>query len=250
MRRRDASPGRPVSARTAPASAIAVRSVHRTHVGRVRQINEDRVLDRPDRMLWAVADGMGGHSAGDRAATAAIDALDALSDPITPSAILGALDAANRRIAAQAVRGGSGTTVVVAWLDGPRLHLFWVGDSRAYRVRAGANMLLTRDHSLVQEMVDAGVLSPSEAARHPQANVITRALGIAPSVQIDTVVVDLVAGDTILLCTDGLSRSLDARDFALGLESDEQADRLLGNALQRDGSDNSSLVLIAAGAAA
>jgi serine/threonine protein phosphatase PrpC len=233
--------------RTRHVAPIAVRSTYRTHVGRVRSINEDRVLDRADRRLWAVADGMGGHSAGDRAAAAAIDALDALPDPITAPAILGALNAANRSIAAQAERGGSGTTIVVAWAEATRLRLFWAGDSRAYRVRDGRAVPLTRDHSLVQELVDGGLLSEAEAERHPQANVVTRALGIASSVAIETADCDLVAGDLILLCSDGLSRSLGPRDFAPGLDLSTQGDRLLMNALQRDGSDNASLVLVAAG---
>ena len=232
-------------ARQAP--PVAFRSVHRTHVGRVRRVNEDRVLDAPGRGLWAVADGMGGHSAGDRAAAAAIDALAALADPITAPAILEALHAANRSIAAGAAGGGSGTTIVVAWAEGTRLHLFWAGDSRAYRVRGGRATPLTRDHSLVQELVDGGLLSEAEAERHPQANVITRALGIAAGVAIEKTECDLVPGDLLLLCSDGLSRSLDPRDFAPGLELDAQADRLLGHALQRDGSDNTSLVLAAAG---
>lgn len=233
--------------RTRLAAAFAVRSTHRTHVGRVRQVNEDRVLDRPDRRLWAVADGMGGHSAGDRAAAAAIDALDALPEPITAPALLRALQAANRSIAAEAERGGSGTTIVAAWAEAMRLRLFWAGDSRAYRVRDGRAVALTRDHSLVQELVDGGLLSEAEAERHPQANVVTRALGVAPDVAIETAECDLVAGDLILLCSDGLSRSLGPRDFAPGLDLGIQADRLLMNALQRDGSDNASLVLVAVG---
>ncbi len=190
---------------------------------------------------------MGGHSAGDRAATAAIDALDALADPITAAAVLGALAAANASIATQAIGGGSGTTIVAAWARGARLHLFWAGDSRAYRVRDGRATPLTRDHSLVQELVDGGLITAAEAERHPQANVVTRALGIAPAVEIETATTDLAPGDLVLLCSDGLSRSLGPRDFAPGPELDEQADRLLRHALQRDGGDNASLVLIAAG---
>lgn len=226
---------------------VAVRSTHRTHVGRVRRINEDRVLDRPERRLWAVADGMGGHSAGDRAAAAAIDALDAVVAPIAAPVILDALAAADRAIAAQKEDGGSGTTIVVAWAEATRLHLFWAGDSRAYRIRGGRTAPLTRDHSLVRELVDGGLLTEAEAERHPQANVVTRALGIGPRFATETVSTDLVPGDLVLLCSDGLSRSLDPRDFAPDLDLDAQADRLLRHALQRDGSDNTSLVLIAAG---
>lgn len=223
------------------------RSTYRTHVGRIRLVNEDRVLDRPDRALWAVADGMGGHLAGDRAAQAAVDALGRIADgpaPITADAILRALRDADDAIAGENVAGRSGTTIVVAWGQGARLHLFWAGDSRAYLLRRGEALPLTRDHSIVQELVDAGVLTEAAAARHPQANVITRALGIGAGVSIDREAVELEPGDAVLLCSDGLSRSLDPRDFVAGAGPDELADRLLMNALRRDGSDNASLVLL------
>ncbi|HVF93663.1 MAG TPA: protein phosphatase 2C domain-containing protein [Sphingomonas sp.] len=228
----------------------------RTHVGRVRTVNEDRLLECPDRGLWAVADGMGGHNAGAAAATTAIEALARLaggSQPIARASIVRALDEANAAIYANSgsglgagvAAGTSGATIVVLGLDLRRATIAWAGDSRAYRIRDGAARQLTHDHSLVQEMVDAGVLSASGAERHPRANVVTRALGVAPGVQIDVATADVVPGDRLLLCSDGISRSLDARDFTtMPTNIDACADRLLANALQRDGSDNATLVLI------
>lgn len=223
----------------------SIRSVSRTHVGRVRTINEDRVLDQPERRLWAVADGMGGHSSGDVAAQMAIDGLDRVQMP-SADAILTALQSANADIFEKLGCAGrrSGTTIVAAHVADGFVNLFWAGDSRAYRIREGAIQLLTRDHSVVQQMVDAGALSPAAAARHPQSNVITRALGVEKDVIVDHVTLPFRPGDVILLCSDGISRSLgDGRPPAGSIEL--MAQHLLDEALVRDGSDNASLVLIA-----
>lgn len=233
----------------------AFRSASRTHVGRVRTVNEDRLLDRPDRGLWAVADGMGGHSAGAAAAATVVDALETLldtQDRIDEAAVRAVLARANRVIH-DGVRGTaatSGATVVVVSLDGVRATICWAGDSRAYRIRSGSAECLTRDHSVVQEMVDAGVLTEAAAERHPQANVVTRALGVAPTIAVDSVTTMLEPGDRLLLCSDGVSRSIDARDFIMiPAEVDAIADRLLANALQRDGGDNATVIVIAKAAA-
>lgn len=243
---------RPETPRPGPARAAA-----RTHVGRVRSINEDRLLDRADHGLWAVADGMGGHSAGAAAAMIAIDALDTLASggkPIGEATVREAIARANRAIYAGegSARGmaptTSGTTIVVASIDCVGVTICWAGDSRAYRIRDGVAERLTRDHSLVQELVDSGAIAQESAERHPRANVVTRALGVAPTVKVDSVHVSLEAGDRILLCSDGVSRSLNPRDFTMPAgEIDDFADRLLRNAVQRDGSDNATLVLIERG---
>ena len=242
--------------RLPPRSAIAdgavrYRSQGRTHVGRVRTVNEDRLLDRADRGLWAVADGMGGHSAGAAAAMAVIAVLDRLANdpaPIGEAAVRAALARANRAIhdGGRGADATSGATVVVALIEGMTATICWAGDSRAYRFGAGGGTLLTRDHSVVQELVDAGVLAAAAAERHPQANIVTRALGVAPTLVVDSVRVTLLPGDRLLLCSDGVSRSIDPRDFTtMPAATDASADRLLGNALQRDGSDNATLVVIA-----
>ena len=237
---------------SAPAAGATtrVRSAARTHVGRVRSVNEDRLLDRADCGLWAIADGMGGHQAGAAAATVAVDMLASLATrpaSIGRTDLLAAITDANTRIHADPASdaGTSGTTIVAMTIAGLRATICWVGDSRAYRIRDGVAERLTRDHSLVQELVDAGVLAESAAARHPRANVVTRALGVAPRVEIDVATVAVAPGDRLLLCSDGISRSLHPRDFTTMPDAiDACADRLLANALQRDGSDNATLVLI------
>lgn len=222
----------------------------RSHVGRVRQINEDRFLVRSERGLWAVADGMGGHSAGSDAAAAAIEALADLADgrnSISAASLRTALEAANRRIQAGAnnQHAVSGSTIVVAWIDGDQLTVFWAGDSRAYRARGGMVECLTRDHSVVQELLDAGEINAAEAERHPFAHLVTRALGASGTLVPDDIVVDLAPGDRILLCSDGVSRTLDLPAVAGGSpDIEEFADNLLSAALQRDGSDNATLVAI------
>lgn len=220
----------------------------RTHVGHVRRVNEDRLLERTDRGLWAVADGMGGHSAGDIAATWATDALAALADApvaITPDTVIDRLRDAHDAIRGREFTGGmSGTTIVALHLDAGQARIFWAGDSRAYRIRGGEAEQLTVDHSMVQEMVDAGAITPDQARHHPQGNVITRALGVEIDPGVETRTVDVQSGDLFLLCSDGLSRSLDLQGIDTLERLDLIADRLLTAALALDGSDNISLVLV------
>lgn len=234
-----------------PRAAVPdIVSTARSHVGRVRQVNEDRVLDRPERGLWAVADGMGGHFGGDIAAERAVAALRRLADgdcAISVAALCGALRDANGAIHDHATNahGTCGTTIVALHIDGDAAQIVWAGDSRAYLIRAGAARQLTSDHTLVQEMVDAGALDAEAARHHPNANVVTRALGVAPTVRVDEIQVAIRPGDRVLLCSDGLSSSFAADDFAdTAAVLENHADALLARALERDGSDNISLVLI------
>jgi serine/threonine protein phosphatase PrpC len=228
------------------------QAVGRTHVGKVREINEDRYLVRSERGLWAVADGMGGHCAGGQAADIAIDELRTLAEderPLSDAAVRAALERANQRIRRELSRprSVSGTTVVVAWLEGLRLSVFWAGDSRAYLFSGEGARCLTRDHSVVQELLDAGEIDAEQAGRHPHANLVTRALGADDRLVLDKVDLDLVIGDRFILCSDGISRSLDHSVTPGGIPVAQFADSLLADALQRDGSDNATLVAIEVG---
>lgn len=231
--------------------ALAFASAARSHVGHVRKINEDRLLDCPERGLWAVADGMGGHHGGDVAAELVIGALRQLvrqPDAITAPMILEALHKANAAILerGQDVGGTIGSTVVVLHIVDGQGMLFWAGDSRAYHGKQGVWTQVTRDHSVVQELLDAGLIDDDQARRHPKAHIITRALGITPDLDIAQVTHSVAPGDRLLLCSDGLMRMLDTRDFTPDAEIEAEADTLLTLALQRDGSDNISLVLVEA----
>lgn len=229
--------------------------ITRTHVGLRRKVNEDSILDRTDRGLWAVADGMGGHEAGDVASAMVTDALRQL--PIvygldqTVDFAIDAIQNVNRELIAMA---GSedrtrtiGTTVVgLAVADG-QFRCFWAGDSRAYRVRDGQIRRLSRDHSLVQDLVDAGMLNSEEAERHENANIITRAVGVAEELKVDSSTGEAAPGDLFLLGSDGLTRLVDDVELLEQLSAappDEAADALIELVLERGAPDNVSLVLV------
>lgn len=219
-------------------------------MGHVRSANEDRFLSRSDRGLWAVADGMGGHGGGEAAAALTISALEDIADgcgPLADEIIMQTLKRSNDLI--HAPEGShqrvSGATIVIARQDGDDMVIYWAGDSRAYRISDAKAHLITHDHSVVQEMIDAGAISRAEAHDHPQANLVTRALGVQPQIEIETARAPFYPGDAFLLCSDGLSRSLRMTDLNVGECSPATfADILLANALHRDGTDNVTLVLI------
>ncbi len=226
-----------------------VELAHASNTGRVRTQNEDRSLAAPP--LLAVADGMGGAQAGEVAAEMTVEAIAAIGDAPTVAALRDSLLDANRRIRAVAeddpARAGMGTTVTAALLDDGGTTLMHVGDSRAYLLRDGKLRQITDDHSIVAEMVRQGQISADEAARHPSRNIITRALGAEPEVQIDEVRLDLLPGDVVLLCTDGLSSLVDdaqIEETAAGaLTLVDAATALIDAALDRGGTDNVTVVL-------
>jgi serine/threonine protein phosphatase PrpC len=241
--------------RAAPPVAVpgpsVIRSCTRTHTGRVRVVNEDRLLDQPECGLWAVADGMGGHSAGDVAASVAIHALGDLAtskERISSNNVLTALAEANSAILAHSSDRGavSGSTIAALHIDGARFTLFWAGDSRIYRLGADGLERLSHDHSFVQTLVDSGVIPAESATHHPQANIITRALGTNNEVEIEVAYGMAAPGDVFLLCSDGLSGAVPDDLIAqhLTLPIDIAADALLSDALAAGGTDNITLILV------
>lgn len=229
-----------------------------THRGTVRAGNEDAILVDPAGRVWAVADGMGGHRLGGYAADRVIDALETLPDLPDPAhALIAALDAADRRVAARARIEGAviGATVVAAVIGGGQAVLAWAGDARAYLLRDGGLTQLTRDHSMVQEMVDAGQIRPEEARGHPQSNIVTRAIGIGARPELASTF--LRPGDRLLLCSDGLTEVLDDAALAqtllatrpgialaTGTPADAACAMLLQAALAGQARDNVSVILI------
>ncbi|MGH8524899.1 MAG: PP2C family protein-serine/threonine phosphatase, partial [Gammaproteobacteria bacterium] len=180
-------------------------------------MNEDAMAVRTDRGLWAVADGMGGHDAGDVASAKVTEALLRLPivyglDNLVESAIA-ALQRVNHELIEMGGPTGTrrtiGSTVVGLAIANDQFRCFWAGDSRAYRIRDGQIMQLSRDHSMVQDLVDAGLVDPVDAHNHPNANVITRAVGVVEELRIDTVSGDAKPGDRFLLASDGLTRLVD-----------------------------------------
>lgn len=227
----------------------------RTHIGLRRTLNEDAVLNSAERGLWAVADGMGGHDAGEVASAMVIDALSDTQfngDVESRSAaVIAALTNANDRLQEFARTFCEdrtiGSTVVGLTVENQLFVCFWTGDSRAYRVREGAITRLTRDHSLVQDLVDAGMLSAEEAESHPNANIITHAVGAEVNLHVDTVTGDLQPGDHFLLASDGLTRLVNDEELLEKLvtnDVDAAADDLVAKALERGGNDNISLIIV------
>ncbi len=231
--------------------------VSRTHVGLQRQINEDSVFMDSERGLWAVADGMGGHEAGEIASTMVTDALRCLPilrdvDEVASRAVeaLGEVNRELIKLARSAARDRPstiGTTVVGLAIADGLYRCFWMGDSRAYRMRDGEIRRITRDHSLVQNLVDAGMLEPEEAETHENANLITRAVGANEKVEVDIVGGEVGPGDRFVLASDGLTRVVRDHELAAELERGpavQAADNLLEMVLARGAPDNVSLIII------
>ncbi|HWE47073.1 MAG TPA: protein phosphatase 2C domain-containing protein [Caulobacteraceae bacterium] len=227
----------------------------RTHVGCKRKVNEDAVLDRPDLGLWAVADGMGGHKAGDVASAMIVERLGSASLngdlPDRIEEVRRRLHDANSRLIELRTDEQStiGSTVVVLAVERSAFACLWAGDSRAYRLRGGELTQITRDHSLVQDLVDVGELRPEDARGHPNANVITRAVGASRPLEIDLVAGEVHSGDVFLLASDGLTKVVDDRELATHLRAPEPnvcADHLLAMTLERGAPDNVSLIVLRA----
>ena len=222
----------------------------RTDVGCVRDHNEDSLIVAPP--LFAVADGMGGHAAGEVASEIAITVLSEKA-PRTPdaSALGRAVEDANRAVilAASEKRGraGMGTTMTAAILQKDRLVVAQVGDSRAYLLHQGKLQQLTRDHSLMADMIEAGRLTPEEARTHPNRSVITRALGSDPRMVPDLYEITVETGDRLLLCSDGLSSMLEdaAIESVLSRTRDPQrcASVLVNEAIAAGGYDNITVIV-------
>ena len=238
-------------------SSFQWSSADRSHVGMVRAINEDACLALPERGLWAVADGMGGHEAGDVASQMVIETLQQIKPPTNwpdfLEAVRECLRDVNRRLREESAQRYQhrtiGSTVVVLIAYEAQCACLWVGDSRIYRLRDGQLRQLTRDHSHVQELVDQGLIAPENAHRHPLANVITRAVGSADELQIDEVVHPLQAGDLFLLCSDGLNKTVGDEEIArLLAHSDhncqEAVKAFIHLALMRDANDNVTTVVV------
>ena len=234
------------------------RSTGATHPGALRAINQDALVDRPDIGLWAVADGAGGHTDGAAAANLVAETLATLPRGLPQPALVDevrtSLLAAHTRLRAGRTDDDTSATTIVALVvdptppTGPRFTCLWAGDSRAYLLRAGTLERLTRDHSLVQELLDAGRITEDEANQHPRGNIITRAIG-APddTIELDIIEHDLLPGDRFLLCSDGLFRTIPEPELATHLAQSPITtlpSQLLATALTRQARDNVTAITI------
>ena len=226
-----------------------------THPGTVRSHNEDALLVLPERGLWAVADGAGGHESGEVASAAIVDALAVLPGNLSPLETLAELrqSIADVHLALRLEAAGRGagvlimSTLVLLLIREGHYVCLWAGDSRAYLLRDGAMEQITRDHSLVQGLVDAGVVAPEAAEDHPHANIITRAVGgDEDELLLDKVSGPLSPGDRFLLCSDGLFKAVPPPRIAeiLSGPSADPARLLLEEALADGAKDNVSAIVV------
>lgn len=229
-------------------------STAKTHVGRIRTHNEDACVDLSERGIWAVADGMGGHAAGEFASRMIVDALASIPPVDSVGLMVGevrqCLQTVNRRLCDEARRRREqviGSTVVVLLALADHAILIWAGDSRAYRYQQGRFQRLTRDHSRVEDMVSQGLITREQAETHPAANIITRAVGVADFLELDCEVVEVEDGDIFLLCSDGLYKEVTEAEIGriLAIGDDRKAcNLLLERALERGARDNVSVVVV------
>lgn len=226
-----------------------------TDVGAVRAVNEDALMAREEIGLWAVADGMGGHEVGDVASRMIVEALERLETSERLSdfveAVEGTLLDVNRSILDYADlmldKATMGSTLVALVIRGRVGVCLWAGDSRLYRLRNHQLTQLSRDHSHVQELIEMGALEPGEAARHPNANIITRAIGVEEDGFVDVNVFNAQIGDTFLLCSDGLHNTVPETDLVRilgGRDTQQMAEELVQASLANGAPDNVSVVVV------
>ncbi len=260
-----------------PETSVRLVSAGLTDVGRKRRSNEDSYAIVEDHGLYIVADGMGGHAAGEVASRLAVESIerhisgsDPRKEPTLPASyrtsspeeaalpqparrVLNAIRLANQEIVRSVrqdnSRRGMGTTVVIAYIRGGRVFIGSVGDSRAYLVRGKSMIQLTADHTFVGEQVRAGTLTSIEARRHPARNILTRAVGSQEDVEPDLIEHDLKADDWLLLCSDGLTTMVEDEEIlatlrAHGDNAEPACRALVERANDHGGDDNVTVVLV------
>ena len=226
-----------------------------TNVGMVRSVNEDSVMTKPEIGLWAVADGMGGYEAGDVASNMIVSSLseiekyehlDTFVDEVEDK-----IHDANDRILeySQIMHDGRilGSTIISLLIKGQVGICMWAGDSRLYLLRNNQLQQLSRDHSHVQELIDRGSISIEEATNHPDANVITRAVGTSNELYVDINAFNVQVGDTFLLCSDGLYNAVDELEIEKQMrdyDTDNAVKQLIVKALENGAPDNVSIVIV------
>lgn len=234
-------------------SAFRWQSTAITDVGKVRKLNEDSILERSDVGLWVVADGMGGHSAGDLASQlivnslARLDAGGALPDVV--ERVEEAVQNVNDRLfaVANAHHQTSGSTVVMLLTSGSHAVVIWAGDSRCYLLRQGQLRQVTTDHTQIELFIAKGLLTRAEAVGHPSSNMVTRAVGVTDCLLLEMDLLELHDDDRFLLCSDGLDKHLKDDEIAQQLLGDDPprvARSLIDLTLARGAMDNVSVCVV------
>lgn len=234
-------------------TALTWRSAAATSQGNVRSHNEDAVLELPAIGVWVVADGMGGHDAGDVASRMIVESLCALPRAERLSELLDRVEdrlrSVNQRLFGLSLQRGAttGSTVAVLVASGEHCVSIWAGDSRIYRLREGVLTRVTRDHTEVQDLLDGGILDEKAAAEHSASNVITRAVGGAQELFLDVELRELRPGDRYLLCSDGVYKELADTELARLLATEDASGAcraLMKQALAGPCNDNVSVVVV------
>ena len=233
-----------------------MRAYGLTDIGKSRPTNEDSFyLPQKSERFCAIADGMGGHNAGEVASSMAIDVFCKemrAAERMGSSALHHAVERANKKVYERSCSAeklsGMGTTFTALVADGRRIHIAHVGDSRAYLIRSGGISRVTQDHTLVEEMVSKGVISEREARVHPKRNLLTRALGTSETVEVDLIQLDIRGDEVLLLCSDGLSNYVSEHDMLHVVtgagEWSEKLKTLVQIALNAGGSDNITALIV------
>jgi serine/threonine protein phosphatase PrpC len=234
---------------------MGYRSAARTHIGTVRQRNEDAVLDRAEVGLWAVADGAGGHERGDYASARIVETLAEINAASSGSRLAeevrARLNRVNHELRAKAAAIGPdaliASTAVVLLIETGQAYALWAGDSRLYLLRVGRLRQLTRDQSYVQDLVDSGEITREEATGHPLSNIVTNLVGGSDELILEERHDRLEPGDILLLCSDGLSGAVSDEEIAEVLGAypvSTAADRLIECALAQGARDNVSVIVV------
>ena len=230
-------------------------SCGKTDVGKARKLNEDSMLVKPEAGMWVVADGMGGHEAGDVASQMVVSALKEVPEGISLEKYIDDIEdtliGVNKKLIEIANQGEKPTTIgstVVVMLAYEKFCAFiWAGDSRLYRHRDGKLVQLTTDHSQVQLYVEKGLITKEEAENHPQSNMITRAVGASENLVLDVDMQEMEKGDRYLLCSDGLTKHITDLDFENILakgDVEKKCNELIDLTLARGAKDNVTAILI------
>jgi protein phosphatase len=237
-----------------PGASLAFETGVASHVGLVRERNEDDYLVQPETGLWAVADGMGGHDSGHLASATVIKALQSIGFPASAPDLLARFEdrvmRANDRLKEAAVargRGVMGATVAALLAHGDFYACIWSGDSRIYLVRNGEIAQLTRDHTEAQELVERGVLSREEARRWPGNNVVTHAIGVHDDVELELEHGVLEPDDRFVICSDGLTAHVEDGDILERVSTllpQQACDALIALTLERGGTDNVTVLVV------
>jgi serine/threonine protein phosphatase PrpC len=235
------------------ANAFRWQSAAITDVGKVRKLNEDSILERNEAGLWVVADGMGGHSAGDLASQLIVNSLARLDTDITLAGLVEQVEQTVQNVndrlfaVANAHNQTSGSTVVLLLISGKHAVVMWAGDSRCYRLRHGQLTQVSTDHTQIELFISKGLLTRAEAVGHPSGNMVTRAVGVTDELLMEMDLLELADGDCFLLCSDGLDKHLKDEEIAQHLragDSQTVARALIDLTLARGAVDNVSVCVV------